>query len=148
LIDSLPANSRDRLLLPVGIHCILELYGCPATLLNDAAFIQQTLREGAEWAESTLIDEVAHQFHPHGVTALALLAESHISIHTWPETGYAAADIFTCGAHTKPEKACQYFVKMFQADQHLLLKLPRRSLTPHSQSAERWILDYSPAAEA
>jgi S-adenosylmethionine decarboxylase len=121
----------------VGKHCILELYNCSTELLNDAAFIQQALREAAKHADSTLLDEVKHQFHPQGVTALALLAESHISIHTWPEIGYAAADVFTCGQHTKPEKACEYLVEIFQASKHLLLQVPRRT-TPsvtHPQPA-------------
>jgi S-adenosylmethionine decarboxylase proenzyme len=72
---------------PVGTHCILELYGCSPGLLNDLEFVQRSLRDAAKVCESTLIGEVLHQFHPQGVTALALLAESHISIHTLARTG-------------------------------------------------------------
>lgn len=117
-------------LVQVGKHCILELYGCSSGLLNDAVFIQQALRDAAAHANSTLLHEVKHEFHPQGVTALALLAESHISIHTWPEVGYAAADVFTCGQHTTPEKACKYLIKAFQAHQHMFLRLPRRANKP------------------
>ncbi len=61
------------------------------------------------------INLVTHSFKPQGVTGLALLAESHISIHTWPEIGYAAIDVFTCGDHTMPEKACKLLSKDFLA---------------------------------
>jgi len=110
----------------VGIHCLLELYDCPAELLNDRSFIAAAIRDAAKIAKSTLLGEVNHQFTPQGVTALALLAESHISIHTWPENGYAAVDVFTCGEQTKPEAACQYLAKVLQAENHILLKFPRR----------------------
>jgi S-adenosylmethionine decarboxylase len=96
-------------------------------LLNDASFIKASLREAADQAESTLLREVLHQFEPQGVTALALLAESHISIHTWPEKGYAAVDVFTCGQHTKPEQACYYLIRALEAQQHTLCKLQRRT---------------------
>lgn len=116
----------DKLTSPVGTHCILEIYGCPAILLNDAGYIQQSLREAAETAKSTLLDEVVHAFEPQGVTALTLLAESHISIHTWPEKGYAAIDVFTCGEHTEPEEACYHLIRKFQATEHTLQTVVRR----------------------
>lgn len=123
---SLSSQLGDQFFAPVGTHCILEVYGCPAEALNDAERIQQALRDAARVAESTLLDEVCHQFQPHGVTALALLAESHISVHTWPETGYAAIDVFTCGEHTKPEKACVYLVEALQAGTYTLQTVARR----------------------
>ena len=58
-------------------------------------------------AKQRSMHKIHHRFEPQGVTGLALLAESHISIHTWPESGYAAVDVFTCGDHTMPENACQ-----------------------------------------
>ncbi len=121
-LPSMPVNLSS---VPIGTHCILELYNCPWQLLNDVSFIQRTLREAANSAQSTLLDEVSFQFNPQGVTALALLAESHISIHTWPERGYLAADVFTCGEHTQPEKACQYLLEAFRAQDHAFFQLPR-----------------------
>lgn len=132
MFNSLSGQLGDRYLAPVGIHCILELYDCPASLLNDACFIKHSLIEAANQAQSTLLGEVLHQFEPQGITAVALLAESHISVHTWPESGYAAVDVFTCGQHTDPEKACIYLVKKLQAQRHSLSKLPRK---PPSRSA-------------
>ncbi|NWF60488.1 MAG: adenosylmethionine decarboxylase [Fischerella sp.] len=119
--------------VPVGRHCILELYGCPIGLLNDIGFIREALQAAAKTAKSTLLKEISYQFEPYGVTALALLAESHISIHTWPENGYIAVDVFTCGQHTNPEKACEYLVKAFQANNHVLMTLPRGRLSPTIQ---------------
>lgn len=130
MLNVLSGQLGDRSLAPVGIHCILELYDCPANLLNDLVFVQQALRDAAEVASSTLLGELAHQFSPQGVTALVLLAESHISIHTWPEMGFAAADVFTCGEHTQPERAGTYLVEAFQARKHTLCQLPRRTTVP------------------
>ncbi|MEO1210432.1 MAG: adenosylmethionine decarboxylase [Cyanobacteria bacterium J06638_20] len=120
----------DRPLSPVGRHCILELYDCPAGLLNDGALIQLLLRESADRAKATFLGDLIHKFDPQGITALALLAESHISIHTWPEKGYAAVDVFTCGNHTEPEAACHHFIQRLQAGRHSLCTLPRE--TPFS----------------
>ncbi len=125
MLSSLSGQLGDRFLAPVGSHCILELYDCSATLLNSAGFIQQSLREAAQQANATLLNEVLHQFEPQGITALALLSESHISIHTWPEVGYAAVDVFTCGHHTDPEQACFYLIDAFQAGHHTLSKMLR-----------------------
>lgn len=78
------------------------------------------MREGARAAGSTLLDLSSRKFTPQGVTAVALLAESHLSIHTWPEQGYAAVDIFTCGAASTPEKACEHLKHKLQAQQSFL----------------------------
>jgi len=90
----------------VGKHCILELYACDSARLDDEAFLRDTITAAAKRAGATLLNLITHRFEPQGVTGLALLAESHISIHTWPESGYAAVDVFTCGDHTMPEQAC------------------------------------------
>lgn len=111
--------------IPVGVHCILELYECPLELLNDLEFIKKALQEAALEAKSTLLKQIEFQFQPQGVTALALLAESHISIHTWPENGYLAADVFTCGEHSKPVEACRYLIDAFQSGKHTFMKMPR-----------------------
>lgn len=117
----------DRTLAPVGLHCILELYDCPAHLLNNGSLLQRLLRDAADYANSTFLDSLIHEFAPQGITALALLAESHISIHTWPETGFAAVDVFTCGEHTDPEKACHFLIDQLHAQRHSLCTLPRKT---------------------
>lgn len=109
----------------VGTHCIAEFYDCPPELLNNAKHISQAIREAARRAKSQLLHEVTHKFEPIGVTALALLAESHISIHTWPETGYAAVDAFTCGDTAVPEAACRYLAEALQAGEVAMARTQR-----------------------
>lgn len=110
---------------PVGTHCILELHGCPSDLLNDVLFVREAIEQASTRSLSTLLKLSSHQFYPQGVTAVALLAESHVSVHTWPEYGYAAVDIFTCGEDAKPQRACQYLAERFAARKHSLVVLPR-----------------------
>ena len=72
-------------------------------------------------------DRLPMAFEPQGVTGLALLAESHISIHTWPESGYAAVDVFTCGDHTMPERACEVLAVELGASDHKLTSFRRET---------------------
>ena len=108
-----------------GKHCVLELYSADFSLLNDEAFVRASLIEAAHVANATLLDVSTHLFEPQGVTGFVLLAESHISIHTWPELGYAAIDVYTCGISTKPETACSYLYDCFNAKKHKLQTLLR-----------------------
>ena len=123
-----------------GKHCILELYECDEFKLNDEAFLRHTIGLAVKLSGATLLNLITHRFEPQGVTGLALLAESHISIHTWPETGYAAVDVFTCGDHTMPERACEVISRELSA-RHFSLKsfqrqvpgvFSNKSRTPHS----------------
>ena len=111
----------------VGKHCILELYGCDSARLDDEAFLRDTITAAAKRAGATLLNLITHAFEPQGVTGLALLAESHISIHTWPESGYAAVDVFTCGDHTMPERACAVLVAELAASDHKLTSFRRET---------------------
>ena len=79
-----------------GVHLIIDLHG--AKRLNDIEHIEATLRRCVEAARATLLHIHLHHFQPSGVSGVAVLAESHISIHTWPEIGYAALDVFMCGS--------------------------------------------------
>ena len=98
----------------VGRHVIAELLGGNPNLLNDEKYLRAALKEAAERAGGTVLDVTSHKFTPQGVTALALLSESHISIHTWPEHGYSAVDVFTCGSHTNPQLACDFLKKALE----------------------------------
>ncbi len=82
----------------LGSHVLLELRDCNPTLLNDLNYIRQAMLTAANDVGATVVGESFHHFSPQGVTGILAIAESHISIHTWPEYGYAAADIFTCGS--------------------------------------------------
>ena len=111
----------------VGKHCILELYNCDSAKLDDEAFLRTAITSAAKRAGATLLNLITHRFEPQGVTGLALLAESHISIHTWPESGYAAVDVFTCGDHTMPEMACQVLAEELSAGNHKLTSFRRET---------------------
>lgn len=88
-----------------GLHCLADLYGVSATLLADPAALEQILRQAALAAGAHILFSHFHHFgEQQGVTGVLLLAESHISIHTWPEQGFAAFDIFMCG-QAEPERA-------------------------------------------
>lgn len=114
-------HTPDR---PVGSHCILELQGCPFHLLDHEAFIRRAITEASQRGMSTLLELSSYKFEPQGVTALGLLSESHISIHTWPEDGYAAVDVFTCG-EAQPVLACHHLVEVLEASDYALKVLPR-----------------------
>lgn len=91
----------------LGYHVLLELRDCNPTLLNDLGYIRQAMLTAALDVGATVVGESFHRFSPQGVTGILAIAESHISIHTWPEYGYAAADIFSCGASFLPREAAQ-----------------------------------------
>ena len=97
-------------------HILFTLKGCPYGLLDDEAHIRNVLVHAAHLCKSTLLNLSSHKFDPQGVTAVALLAESHISIHTWPEIGMAVCDVFTCGEHTEPRAGVTYMYEMFDAN--------------------------------
>ena len=113
----------------VGMHCLLDLYDCPSELLNDRLFIEQAMRDAAQQGLASLVKEVSHQFKPHGVTSIGLLAESHLSIHTWPEHCYAAVDVFTCGDTADPKQACLFLAQRLQAKNYSLQKVERGAET-------------------
>ena len=99
----------------VGKHWIYDLQCGNRDLLNDEDFVKDAMTKAAEAANATLLSISSKKFGPQGVTAVVLLSESHLSIHTWPEYGYAAIDAFTCGDRTDPEKACDFLRKTFKA---------------------------------
>ena len=76
-------------------------------------------------ANATVLNLISNKFEPQGVTAIALLAESHISIHTWPESKYSAVDIFTCGQNMMPELASEFVIEALKADEHSMRVIER-----------------------
>ncbi len=109
----------------LGKHLLLELKDCDREVLNDLGFLKSILPAAARAAGATILGESFHQFKPHGVSGVVILAESHLFIHTWPECGYAAVDIFTCGDTVKPEKAAQILIRELRAKSHSILEIQR-----------------------
>ena len=98
-------------------HILFDLKDCPFHLLDDARFVRNSLFHASLLSESEVIKIDFHKFYRQGVTAFAMLADSHISIHTWPEKGVAKCDIFTCSDKAKPEKAVEYLGEALEAEQ-------------------------------
>jgi S-adenosylmethionine decarboxylase len=99
----------------LGRHLLLELRDCNRDKLNDLDLLRQTMLGAAEETGATVIGEIFHQFSPQGVTGVVAIAESHLCIHTWPEFGYAAVDIFTCGEGFEPNDAARLIVERLEA---------------------------------
>ena len=121
----LNSYSKDENLIYQSKHLLLELYKCDYEKLNDESFLRCTINRAAKLANATVLNLISNKFQPQGVTAIALLAESHISIHTWPESNYSAVDIFTCGQNMLPELASQYLIDALSAKEHFLRVINR-----------------------
>ena len=122
----LSSYCNDEKLIHQSKHLLLELYGCDHEKLNDESFLRCSLNRAAKLAKATVLNLISNKFEPQGVTAIALLAESHISIHTWPESNYSAVDIFTCGQNMKPKLASQYLIETLKAEEHFLRVIKRK----------------------
>lgn len=119
----------------VGKHLILELKDCDRKRLSDRDFLKDTLLSACRVAGATILSESFHSFPPYGgVSGVVIIAESHFSVHTWPEYCYAAIDIFTCGNNLHPGKAVELLVRELQARDHSILELNRGILNSPGES--------------
>ncbi len=113
-------NARGTL----GRHLLAELHGCDAEISNDPERLRPLMLQAAEKAKAHVIGEVTRRYAPQGVTCLLVLAESHFSLHTWPEARYAAADFYTCGS-LLPELALELLRDGLRATRFDLLSVER-----------------------
>ena len=110
----------------LGKHVILELHDCDRKCLSNCEFLRATLLEACRRAGATILGNSFHVFSPYdGVSGVIIIAESHLSIHTWPEYRYAAVDIFACGNSLHPERAVEFMVKELKAGNHSIIELER-----------------------
>ncbi|MGI5912044.1 MAG: adenosylmethionine decarboxylase [Syntrophomonadaceae bacterium] len=100
----------------LGRHVLAELYGCQFEVLNDIEKVENIMINAALEAGAEIREFVFHKFSPQGVSGVVVISESHLAIHTWPELGYAAVDVFTCGEKVNPWDACKYLELMLGAD--------------------------------
>ena len=112
----------------LGKQLLMELKDCNKEILNDVDALRNTLLAAANEAGATVLGESFHRFNPHGISGVVIIAESHLFIHTWPEYGYAAADIFTCGDTVKPEKAAEMLISKLGARHHSIVEMQRGTL--------------------
>lgn len=109
----------------LGRHLILEMWGCCKDIIDDVRAVKEILTKATESTKATLVDVICHRFSPYGVTGVAILAESHISVHTWPEYGYAAVDVFICGNTINLQNAAAFMTQAFHARETSTLELKR-----------------------
>ncbi len=113
----------------LGTHLLVELRGCNSKLLNDLKKVEDILVAAAKEAHATVIESRFHKFSPFGISGVVVIAESHLTIHTWPEYGYAAVDVFTCGEVLKPEVAANYMIDKFQSRSPSIVEVKRGLLS-------------------
>lgn len=99
----------------LGRQILVEFYDCDREVLNSEQRIREILLEGVRRSRATIVSDTFHTFSPHGVSGAVVIAESHVAIHTWPEYGYAAVDIFTCGDTIDPWVIQKYLKEEFEA---------------------------------
>jgi len=121
-------------LYALGRHLLLELENCNKEMLDDSDFLRDCLNEAAIKCGATVVGESFYHFSPCGVSGVVNIAESHISIHTWPEYSYAAVDVFTCGDDVKPDEAAKLIVEKLEAKNYSVVEL-RRGIVEDSRAS-------------
>ncbi|MCK4274542.1 MAG: S-adenosylmethionine decarboxylase proenzyme [Dehalococcoidales bacterium] len=109
----------------LGRHLLVELQDCDKEALNDLGFLREAMLTAAIDCGAEVLGDSFHRFSPQGVSGVVIIAESHLSIHTWPEYGYAAVDIFTCGTTVEPEKAAEVVIEKLGSKNHSLTEIQR-----------------------
>lgn len=113
----------------LGTHLLIELRDCNPDILKSLEKVKKILISAAKEAKATIIDISFHEFNPFGISGVVVIAESHLSIHTWPEYSYAAVDIFTCGEVIEPELAVSYLIKNFECKNPSIVEMKRGLLS-------------------
>ena len=123
----------------LGKHLLLELKDCNQEVLNDLTYLENVLVSAAQEAGATVLGKYFHQFAPQGVSGAVIIAESHLSLHTWPEHGYAAVDIFTCGDTVRTQRAADLLIEKLESKDPSTMEIKRGILgTQPRQVAESY----------
>ena len=109
----------------LGRHMLLELYQCPQDILDSVPVIEKILLDVVERIKATFVSKSFHRFSPQGVSGVVVISESHITIHTWPEHGYAAIDVFTCDEKIDYRLVEDLLVEKFQSAKHQVQTIKR-----------------------
>lgn len=109
----------------LGRHILVEMYDCDPAVLDDQDLIRNEMLRAAELAGATIVGDVFHKFTPQGVSGAIVIAESHLSIHTWPEYRYAALDLFTCGTNVDPWIGFNHLRKALKSERSSQTELKR-----------------------
>jgi len=130
-------------LYALGTHLLLELRDCNPEILKDLEKVKNIMVSAVKEAKATIIEVSFHEFNPFGISGIVVIAESHMSIHTWPEYRYAAVDIFTCGEVIKPEVAAAYLIKRFECKSPSIVELKRGILSHRNEKLPHKVLSES-----
>jgi S-adenosylmethionine decarboxylase len=109
----------------LGRQILAEFFQCDSQILNNLDAVKMFMQEAAAISQAHIVQSVFHLFNPHGVSGVVVIAESHFAIHTWPEYGYAAVDLFTCGEQVDPWKAFKFLKNSFKASKVETLEIKR-----------------------
>ena len=109
----------------IGYHYVIEASGCDPEILTDANALKKILLEAAKVGGMDVRSTYFYKFTPQGVSGMVIVSESHISIHTWPEKGYAAIDVYTCDTNSKPEKTVNYILEKIKAEYAHITEIER-----------------------
>jgi len=121
-------RKEDKWLKALGRHILTEFYNCDRVLLNNFSEIKKIMTKAAKKSGATVLETVFHLFNPHGISGVVVIAESHLAIHTWPEYGYAAVDLFTCGDDVDPWVAFDFLKKELKAQYSSAMEMKRGQL--------------------
>ena len=120
----------------LGRHVLAEFFECDPNVLNNPTLVEQYMLEAALECGATVVQKCFHLFNPHGVSGVVIISESHLAIHTWPELGYAAVDLFTCGEQCDPKVAYEFLKKRFNSKDASYSQLNRGILDNKNLSVE------------
>ena len=115
----------------LGRHILIEAYDCDPEILDDIKIVEDTMVNAALRAGAEVREVAFHKFSPQGVSGVVVISESHLSIHTWPEFGYAAVDVFTCGDKVDPIVAVDHIRDRFKARRALTSEVKRGIFDEH-----------------
>ncbi|HAV20593.1 MAG: adenosylmethionine decarboxylase [Bacillota bacterium] len=116
----------------LGSHILIEAYDCDPKVLDDVELVEEVMVDAALKAGAEIREVAFHKFSPQGVSGVVVISESHLSVHTWPEVGYAAVDVFTCGDTVDPIVAVDYIRDKFQARRALTSEVKRGIFEEHN----------------
>lgn len=124
---------RRMTMKALGIHLLIEFWSCNRQKIDDMNYLEKTMAQAAQVAGATVLKTAFQDFNPQGVSGVVVIAESHLTIHTWPEHGYAAVDIFTCGSAVDPWRATRFLeTELEAADTHV--RNFQRGMLPEPQN--------------
>ena len=99
----------------LGRHILAEFFDCDPNVLNNPSLVEKYMLDAALECGATIVNKCFHLFAPHGVSGVVIISESHLAIHTWPEFGYAAVDLFTCGEQCDPKVSYEFLKRKFNS---------------------------------